>query len=133
MKIAYYFDEMSDEPFYYEDGYLRDFIEDTIPYDELIDIYIEEVYKKDAKEREALFDEFGWKTVDEVRDNLYEDDSNDWIIDSIVDYAESYVEDEYRYEIEKYFEEDAAEEYVAELESAGYEDELNSDYFRSRL
>ena len=126
MKIAYYFDDYSDEPFYYEVESLYDFLEDTFSYDELIDIYIEEVYKKDAKERESVFDEFGWRTTDETKDALYEDDTNDWIIESIVDYAENYIESEFSYELKQYFQEDAVEEYVDMLEADSEIDEIRS-------
>ena len=56
----------------------------------------------------------------------FEDDTNDWIIESIVDYAENYIESEFSYELKQYFQEDAVEEYVDMLEADSEIDEIRS-------
>ena len=128
MTITYYFD---DEPYDYEtDEGLQSFIEEVIPFDEQVEIYLSEVYDKDADERDLIYQDFGLKSRTEVNDYLWSE-GGDWLPETLSDNAEDYILKNYRDEIEDYYREDALEEF-SEPPISDIHDEWERDYWRSR-
>ena len=128
MIVTYYFDN---EPYDYEtEEGLTAFIEEVIPFDEQVNIYLNEVYDKDADERDLMYQDFGLKSRTEVNDYLWSE-GGDWLPEALSDNAEDYIKDNYMYEIEDYYREDAFEEFN-EPSMSDIHDEWEKDYWRSR-
>lgn len=108
---------------------LMDFIISTYSTDEIISLYIEEIYNKSAEERDIMYDQFSLKSATEVKDFLHEVPDIDWVIEELIDTIPEYFEDE----VKEYFEEDALFEFENTEDRAEMEDEWMSDYYKSRL
>ena len=130
MTITYYFD---DEPYEYEvEETLRDFIEEVIPFEEQVKLYIDEIYSKDADERDLMYQDFGIKSKTEMNDFLW-DEGADWIADSLSDNIESLIYKLYYDELKDYYQEDALEEFSDTIPIEDIHDEWERDYWRSRV
>lgn len=108
---------------------LMDFIISTYSTDEIISLYIEEIYNKSAEERDIMYDQFSLKSATEVKDFLHEVPDIDWVIEELIDTIPEYFENE----VKEYFEEDALFEFENTEDRAEMEDEWMSDYYKSRL
>ena len=129
MTITYYFD---DEPFEYElEETLVDFITDVIPFGEQVSIYLDEIYDKDADERDLIYQDFGLKSRTEVNDYIW-GEGGDWLPEAISDNAEDYIMENYEDEIKEYFQEDAINEYQGGLDTQAMYDEAEHYYWSSR-
>lgn len=116
------------------------FIEEHIPFDDQVDIYIGELYNKDEREREMMARDFEINSEEEMRDFLYTDDyGSDWLIDTFLDSNElsDFICNEYDYELEEEFKDDAeeawAEELEAELDDQAFRDEMEAYWRKTRL
>lgn len=128
MTITYYFD---DEPYEYEtEEGLQRFIEEVIPFEEQVEIYLSEIYDKDADERDLIYQDFGLKSKTEVSDYLWSE-GGDWLPEALSDNANDYILTNYWDEIEDYYREDALEEFN-EPSMSDIHDEWERDYWRSR-
>lgn len=130
MTITYYFD---DEPYEYEvEETLRDFIEEVIPFEEQVKLYIDEIYSKDADERDLMYQDFGIKSKTEMNDFLW-DEGADWIADSLSDNIESLIYELYYDELKEYYQEDALDEFSNMIPIEDVHDEWERDYWRSSI
>lgn len=130
MTITYYFD---DEPYEYEvEETLRDFIEEVIPFEEQVKLYIDEIYSKDADERDLMYQDFGIKSKTEMNDFLW-DEGADWIADSLSDNIESLIYKLYYDELKDYYQEDALDEFSNTVPIEDIHNEWESDYWRSSI
>ena len=126
----YYGDDGPSEEFFYFDTDLYDYIEENYSLDELTDLYIEHVWIKPDVQK-SFKDEFDISSEEELRSyiNYMGDDS--WIIDELIDVlGEDYFYDDV--DTKKFYEEEAYDEFLSDLEVRGIEveDEHRYNYDR---
>lgn len=110
MRIKYYFED--EYPFEYEVSE-KDYIADHYTIEQLADIYVEEIYNKDAKVRDDFKRELDINNGQELKNYIIEFDDVDWVIDDILETKgleaiDIGLDDD----IKDYYESDAYDEYL---------------------
>lgn len=133
MKLEYRFSFYEDEPFEFEVDSIKDFIEDVLPLEDKINIYLTMIYDKSSEERDSLADDLGLYSREEVEKYLWLDDDY-WLTDVLADTDEvvDYIVQNYEKELKEYYREEAEDEAEAELNYRDYYSEVEHDYWKTR-
>ena len=119
MDISYNFN--GDEYVYNTPIY--DFVESSRSFEDILDMYIENIYRKNPKEVEELKNDLGINSEEELRDYVYSVDDDSWMIDELIDVlGEDYF---YDWELKDFYEDDAYESYLSDISIEDIENEDN--------
>ena len=118
MNITYNF---NGDEFVYNTS-LEEYVEDTYGIDDILDLYIENIYRKNPNIVNELKSELDIDSEEELKDYIYYMNDDLWMIDELINaLGEDYFDDA---GVKEFYEDDAYEEY---LDMISIEDIENED------